>query len=235
MKQLPTSGNLSADGDNKPFGLEDYIAPVPKMDYKYLENAGIMKRFYNTSFDSIAKSGIPANTRQQYNIAKRYASELKENIKNGLGMILCGPCGTMKTSLAIAILRSQLESGEKGLFVPMCSLIDNLFTKRALSKEDWASYEQRIRNTPLLILDDLGAENTDQTWILSKIDSIITERYNRMRPIIITSNMLPFSQDKNEQTMQNTYGARVFDRLKSTSELVIFNGQSLRKPVEVGA
>lgn len=196
-----------------------------------LENHGIMRRFYNITFENIEKQGIPGSIQTQYSQIKAYVLDLKKNIDMGKGIILCGPYGTMKTTMAIAILRKHLETSNSGLFVPMCSLIDNLYTRRALSVEDWARYEQRIRTTKLLVLDDIGSENTDQRWILQKVDSIITERYNRMMPVIITSNLLPFSKNKDEQTLKNTYGGRVFDRLRSTSELVMFSGKSLRKTI----
>lgn len=203
----------------------------PNLTPKELESHGIMRRFETTTFGVIEARGVPDSIAAQYEQVKRYAEDLKRNIAIGKGLILCGPYGTMKTTLAIAILRKHLEYSNSGLFVPMCSLIDDLYTRRARSIEDWANYEQRIRTTKLLVLDDIGAENTDQSWILSKVDSIITERYNRMRPVIITSNLLPFSTDKNERTLKNTYGGRVFDRLRSTSELIIFSGKSLRKPI----
>lgn len=203
--------------------------PKLNLSPEELEHHGIMKRFYNATFESIEAQGVPSSIRTQYEQIKSYAAELEHNIAIGKGLILCGPYGTMKTTIAIALLRKHLEHSNSGLFVPMCSLIDDLYTRRAKSIEDWANYEQRIRTTKLLVLDDIGAENTDQSWILSKVDSIITERYNRMKPIIITSNLLPFSTDKNEKTLKNTYGGRVFDRLRSTSTLVIFSGKSLRK------
>ena len=196
-----------------------------------LESHGIMRRFYDATFENIETKGVPESISSQYEQIKQYAENLEYNLSIGKGVILCGPYGTMKTTLAVALLRRHLEHSHSGLFVPMCSLIDNLYTRRALSVEDWARYEERIRTTRLLVLDDIGSENTDQKWILQKVDSIITERYNRMRPVVITSNLLPFSKNKDEQTLQNTYGGRVFDRLRSTSELIMFSGKSLRRTI----
>lgn len=143
------------------------------------------------------------------------------NIKQGRGLILSGSVGTMKTTLAIAILRKQIDRGGNGLFVPMCSLLDNLFTMRECNKEEWVRYEQKIRNTPLLVLDDLGGEDNGQAWVLSKVDSIITERYNRLKSTIVTTNLLP-------KKIQMNYSGRIVDRLRSTSEMLVFEGESLR-------
>ncbi len=191
-----------------------------------LEKAGIFKRFQGVTFDSIEQKGLPRDEelRENYGIVKSYAVALDENIANGTGLLLAGNCGTMKSTMAVAVLRHQLERGKAGLFVPMCSLIDNLFTMQKLNKEEWAKYEFKIRITPLLVLDDLGSENTDQGWILSKVDSIVTERYNKMRPIIITTNL-------SKANLKGTYSGRLFDRLRSTSKSLVFRGESQREAV----
>lgn len=128
----------------------------------------------------------------------------------------------MKTTIAVAVLRAWIDGGHLlTRLVPMCSLIDNLYTMRALNKEEWARYESRIRSTPLLVLDDLGGENTDQSWVLAKVDSIITERYNKCLPIIITTNL---SKDE----LMGTYSGRIVDRLRNTSKYLAFHGASQR-------
>ena len=124
----------------------------------------------------------------------------------------------MKTTMAVAVLRAWMEMGGHGLMIPMCSLIDNLFTMQGDVR---AQYEHRIRNVSLLVLDDLGGENTDQSWVLAKVDSIITERYNKMLATIITTN-LP------QSGLEDTYTGRVFDRLRSTSYYLRFAGESER-------
>ena len=191
-----------------------------------LEKAGIFKRFQSVTFDSIEQRGLPRDEelRHNYGMVKTYAASLDENIANGTGLLLAGNFGTLKSSMAVAVLRYHLERGKAGLFVPMCSLIDNLFTMQKLNKEEWAKYEYKIRNTPLLVLDDLGSENTDQGWILAKVDSIITERYNKMRPIIITTNL-------SKADLKGTYSGRLFDRLRSTSKCIVFRGESQREAV----
>lgn len=189
-----------------------------------LENAGIFRRFSAVTFDAIERRGLPPDEsiRKNYGDVREYAENLEENIKRGYGLILSGTYGTMKTTMAVAVLRKWLESGHHGLLVPMCSLIDNLFTMRALNREEWAKYERRIRSTPLLVLDDLGSENTDQSWVLAKVDSIITERYNKMLPIIVTTNL-------SKDDLLGTYSGRIIDRLRNTSKYIAFNAASQRR------
>lgn len=190
---------------------------------KELEKAGIFRRFADVTFASIEAKGLPNNPsiRRNYERVKEYADHLAEEVRKGNGLILAGNYGTMKTTMAVAILRKWMDMDHMGLMVPMCSLIDNLFTMQALNKEECARYEKRIRSIPLLILDDLGGENTDQSWIRSKVDSIITERYNKMLPTIITTNL-------GQGGLENAYSGRILDRLKSTSYYLRFDGESER-------
>lgn len=189
-----------------------------------LELAGISKRYQAITFEAIERRGLPPDRgiRQNYGAVKEYAKNIRQNVEQGYGLILAGNYGTLKTTMAVAVMRHWMSVQEGGcLMVPMCSLIDNLYTMRALSKEEWAKYERRIRSTPLLILDDLGGENTDQGWVLSKVDSIITERYNRMLPIIVTTNL-------SKEELAGTYSGRIMDRLRNTSQCLIFSGASQR-------
>jgi DNA replication protein DnaC len=68
----------------------------------------------------------------------------------------------------------------------------------------------------------MGAEHTEG-WVLTKVDAIISERWNRCRSIIITTNL------SNEQ-LKKTYAERVIDRLRNTMQVIKFDGGSLRKP-----
>lgn len=188
-----------------------------------IEHSGIYRRFQGITFDAIERRGLPDNPtiRRNYAAVKDYAAHLRENIKDGIGLMFTGGYGTMKTTMAVAVLRNYIDDGGHGLLIPMCSLIDNLYSLRTLNREEEARFEERIRKTPLLVLDDLGGENTQQDWVLAKVDSIITERYNRMLPVIVTTNLT-------REELEGTYSGRIMDRLKSTSKLLAFHGASER-------
>ena len=150
-----------------------------------------------------------------------YTNRLAQNIDDGIGIAFLGPVGTMKTSLAVAVLQAGLKAGTSGMFVTMPSLLDTLFTLKDTNREEWANYERRLRTVGILLLDDLGAERSEG-WVLNKVDAIVSERYNRMKPIIITSNLTTFEFKK-------TYAARIFDRISNTSEVIKLEGASLRQ------
>ena len=189
-----------------------------------LVQCGIYKRFQHVTFDYIKGFGLPKDESIRYNfhIVEDFAHRLESYINAGTSLILAGGPGTLKTTMAVAILRQWIDRGHMGLFLPMVSLIDRLFTMREISREELARYEQRIKKTSLLILDDLGGENITQDWILSKVDSIITERYNRQLSTIITTNLT-----KNE--LNRGISLRGFTKIQVSRERFLSNYQPVSK------
>jgi len=165
--------------------------------------------------------GIPPQVTGEHQRVRQYADQIARHAEAGTGLALLGPVGTLKTSLAVAALQEGLKTGISGMFLTMPSLLDTLFTLKDTNREEWARFEDRLRNVGILLLDDLGAEHSEG-WVHTKIDAIVSERYNRMKPIIITSNLT-------SERLAKTYAARIFDRIRQTSEVVRFSGESLRK------
>lgn len=186
-----------------------------------LDRAGIFRRYRCCTFENIATSGVPDAVSDGYRHAKYYADHIGDFFDQGIGMAFLGPVGLMKTTLAVAILQVGLKQGISGMFVTMPSLLDTIFTLKETNREEWARYEERLRNVGILLLDDLGNERSEG-WVHTKIEAIISERYNRMKPIIITSNLTGKLVAKN-------YAGRVFDRIRQTVEVVKFAGDSLRQ------
>lgn len=177
-----------------------------------------MERFQTVKFENVMPT---EDIKQNADMVLNYANNIEKHIVNGEGLILSGSYGTMKTTLAICVLRKYLEQGGRGLFVPMCSMMDSLYSMKARSVEEWINYENRLRNTSLLVIDDLGSEDVSAPWVLSKVNSIITERYNRKKSIIITTNLT-------KEELAKTYAGRIIDRLRSTNYYISFTGKTKR-------
>lgn len=184
--------------------------------------AGIPKRYYDMSFTWLKENGsFPKENAEAYRIVNNYRQNLEENLNTGKGLILRGPAGTGKTSLGVCLLKEALKIGKECLMISMPNLLDNMLT---LSKGDsvaFMSYEQKLRNIPLLLLDDFGAEYSKSEWVAAKVDSIIIDRYNRMRPIILTTNY-------SEGWTKDHYSQRIYDRLRGEYQEAIFMGASHR-------
>ena len=161
---------------------------------------GIPRRYYDMDFEWLRKHGsFPKENSEAYAVVKHYVDNLEANLKSGKGLILRGPAGTGKTSIAVSIL--TLSKGDRVAVL---------------------NYEQKLRNIPLLLLDDFGAEYSKSDWVHTKVESIIIGRYHDMKPVILTTNY------NNDQTKDH-YSERVIDRLRGKDyEEAIFWGDSHR-------
>lgn len=187
-----------------------------------LKRCNIMKRFQDANFETLDKIGIPEDIKDNYLKAKQYADSFQSYYSRGIGIMMMGSVGRMKTTLAIAIAQYIMRHGWSAYFVPMAELLDTMISmSRNPDRSELMRFEEMISNTDLLILDDLGTEY-QTNWVTNKVDAIISRRYNRMRPVIITTNLLP-------ENLKDQYAKRLYDRLKGTSILMVSGGDSLRK------
>ena len=121
--------------------------------------------------------------------AKGFVNDINTNqVKKGL--FFCGPVGSGKTFLALALARELVLNNHDLLFVVVPDFLDALrftFDKNdnGLTEKDLIDV---VWNIPILILDDLGAHNYTE-WTVNKIYSLLNYRLNHKLPTIITSNL----------------------------------------------
>lgn len=190
-----------------------------------LTEARIPKRYFGASFEALTRDGCPPEVRDMAKEAYTYAMHLKENADAGKGLLFFGEVGRMKTTLAVCVAREALAQGMKVFFISMPELLDTMISmSKNRDSGELHRFEEKIKHVTFLILDDFGAEYP-RDWVLNKVDAIITNRYNNLKPVIITTNMLP-------DEIKERYVQRVYDRLRSTSKVLGTYGDSLRKTVE---
>jgi len=104
-------------------------------------------------------------------------------------LFLYGTVGTGKTRLAAAIGNRRINQGEPAVFMVVPELLDHL--RAAYSPNSEIGYDElfeSLKNTPLLILDELGMD-TATPWAREKLYQLINHRYNSRLPTVITMNM----------------------------------------------
>lgn len=104
-------------------------------------------------------------------------------------LLFSGNYGSGKTHLAVAIANYRLEQGDEVLFMTVPDLLDHLRATFAPSTE--IAYDdlfERLRNVPLLILDDLGAESATP-WAQEKLFQLINHRYLHRLCTVVTTNV----------------------------------------------
>ena len=101
-------------------------------------------------------------------------------------LVLTGDYGSGKTHLAAAIGNYRKKLGDPPLFVVVPDLLDDLratFGSNSLTTFDRRFYE--IRTTPMLVLDDLGAQSMTP-WVREKLYQLFDYRYTAELPTVIT-------------------------------------------------
>ncbi len=124
-----------------------------------------------------------ASLRLAFETARKYADSPRG------WLLLTGGYGCGKTHLAAAIANARLAAGQPVMFINAPDLLDHLRATYGPGSE--VSYDElfeRVRNIPLLIIDDLGAESPTP-WAQEKLYQIFNHRYNLALPTVVTSNV----------------------------------------------
>lgn len=125
-------------------------------------------------------------------VPKRYADAfhpdaagIAQAASKGRGAYIVGPVGTGKTHLAAAVCR-ELQSAHRGF--RMLSGVQLLERYRACFDGEATETDVTagLVGVPVLVIDDLGKESPTD-WAVERIFRVVDERYNREKPLIVTS------------------------------------------------
>ena len=133
--------------------------------------------------------------------AKRYAKDIEGFF------LITGPTGVGKTHLALAIAGNRIKNNLPVYFCFMPNLLDKL--RKSFEESDPSlkiDFDELI-NSPFLILDDLGSENTSN-WASEKIYQMIVNRHNLRLPTVITTR-----RNEEEQFNYGEYTEAIRSRL----------------------
>lgn len=152
---------------------------------RLLGQSGIKKRFRQRTFPNF-RTDTPGR-RKCYAIAKEYADNFALHKARGDGLYIEGTNGTGKTHLAAAIALQLIEQG-----IPViCKTASDLLMDIKRTFDDSSVNEAQVldiyKRVDLLIIDDLGKEQCSD-WSMSTLYSILNDRYEDMKPTIVTTN-----------------------------------------------
>lgn len=182
---------------------------------KLLNQSKINKRFQLCTFESYKTNEEFQKTAK--NKALEYAENISEILKTGTNLFLvgCGCVGTGKTHLACAIAHKVIEQNIPAKFINVTSMIAEIKGKFDISE---------FVNVDLLIIDDLGKEN-GTNWVCETIYSIINQRYEAMKPTVITT-------EGNMSSLKENYGEKgkaIISRLIQDFYLIDLSGDDYRQ------
>ena len=186
--------------------------------------SGIPKRFRGVSFDRKPIVDLDPGVIRR---VRAFAGDIDRHLDEGDGLWFAGDVGTGKTSLAMLVSKAALDAGRSVAIYSVPRLLSEI--KDTYESDSGDSYERLFRRlcaVDLLHLDDLGAERSTE-WVLEQLYSIVNERWQDRRSIILTSNIT--DMDK----LREQIGFRTVSRLiEICDELMPIMGPDLRNPQE---
>lgn len=147
----------------------------------------------------------------------KYAENWDKVKESNIGLLLWGDVGTGKTFAAHCICNELLcRKKPVRAFVTSLSQVLN-------SGWDKSETATHVRNAPLVVFDDLGAERSSE-YALENVFMLVDERYRVKKPLIVTTNL---TLDEMRQT-QDMRRQRIYDRILEICVPIEFKGASRR-------
>ena len=155
-----------------------------------------------------------------------YVRNITNAKKKGISLMLAGSNGTGKTLLATSILKAVIQ---KGMSAQMTSLggIIQCYTDGWGDPKKRQIFDDRIKNSDFLLIDDVGkeyqAKNSDLTEIM--FDNLIRYRVFRRKPFILTTNTAP-------DDLRNRYGNSLMSLIEGKTIKLKVLGSDYRKAIQ---
>ncbi len=210
-------------------GVKKCICRYSEISEELFNRMRIPKRYRDKEISNF----IPEKKYGHHFILSRIEDYINaDDFLEGKGLFLVGAPGVGKTHLSVGILKEFFRRrGIVGLFYDTRSLLFNLrasFDGSASSRE----ILEEVVESPILVLDDLGSERLSD-WARDILHYIIINRYNDLKPIIITSNIELKSKkkidgDMLENTLEERMGQSIASRLSEMCEVLPIKGKDRR-------
>lgn len=175
------------------------------------------------SFDNFSLHFYKGEDKEAVETALRAAKQFAEDFdKTGANLLFIGGTGLGKTHLSTAIARRAIERGQDVVYETAQNVIADFEYDRFRRGYDKDEEEKSARylDADLLIIDDLGAELTNQ-FTVSSLYNIINTRINRAKSTIISTNL-------GQKGLAERYDERITSRLFGEFYPFLFKGRDVR-------
>jgi DNA replication protein DnaC len=160
---------------------------------------GIGRRFLEVSFEREPIVSLDPIVLRQ---VRTFVRSIEDNLDAGRGLWFDGPVGTGKTSLAILVAKAAKDAGRSYAVYPVPRLLAEI--KRTFDRDasdTYLGFFRRLCTVDVLVLDDLGAEKQTE-WVLEQLYSIVNERWQDRRSIVVTTNIPDADPDAPARLLQ---------------------------------
>ena len=153
----------------------------------------------------VKESASQEQFRRVYEAAKAFA------LKPEGWLVIAGPSGCGKTHLAAAIANERINNKKPAFYVTTPDLLDHLRASFSPGSEmPYDEFFDQVRNAPLLIMDDFGAQSSTP-WAKEKLDQLLNHRYaNKLPTVIISIVPIEELEDRARSRLTNTDFCQIF-------------------------
>ena len=191
-----------------------------------LQRYGQLEPYANITFDTTEAEGDRSGGTNKRVFQEALAGARQYASAPSGWLVLHGPSGSGKTHLAAAIANDVILRDLPALLVSVPDFLDFLRAAYAPGADvPFDSLFQQVREAPLLVLDDLGAQ-ASTPWAQEKLYQVLNQRFIERLPTVITlSNPLTEMEPHLLSRLTDPGVSRVFatgvvsSRLRSTDAL----------------
>ncbi|MBB5172707.1 primosomal protein DnaI [Texcoconibacillus texcoconensis] len=154
---------------------------------------------------------------------------------DGQGLYFYGKFGVGKTYMMGAIANLLAERDIETMLVYTPDFFREI--KQGISDGSYQEKLEAVKSVPVLILDDIGAENLS-SWLRDEVlGSLLQYRMMEKLPTLFTSNYdfdeleahLMYTQKGNVERVEELKAKRIMERIRYNHEPIYLNGENRRK------
>ncbi|MBK0347711.1 primosomal protein DnaI [Aerococcaceae bacterium zg-ZJ1578] len=194
-----------------------------------LENRMMSKDVREASWNAL-KLDTPSRKRIADEITL-FISNYRKHPESTQGLYLSGPFGVGKTYILGALANALAQSGVKVTMLHFPTFAQD--ARKSIQDNSVHDLVTEVKKVPILMLDDVGAENIT-AWIRDDILAVILEyRMKESLPTFFTSN---FSMDElavylesTREGIEKVKAARLMERVRYVAKEVQVDGENLRQ------
>ncbi len=222
--ECPLCGDTGYRGEAVCSCLRRYYAQEQKQELSRMLSLGD-RSFDNFSFEWY--SPLPTardhtsprqNMEAVYDVCVDFARHFGEAPRN---LLLFGDPGLGKTFLSACIAREVSDRGYSVVYDTAGHVFANFEDRKFGRGEEAAAETQRVLESDLLILDDLGTEMTT-SFVVSALYEILNTRLLAGRSTVVSTNLTP-------PELAPRYSRQIASRIEGEYEILPFIGEDIRR------
>ena len=171
--------------------------------------------YYPSQVDSRYGASPRAIMEQNLKLCRRFA----ENFGKG-NLLFIGGTGLGKTFLSACVAREVADRGYSVAYESAGHLFLKLEKNRFSPDEESEAAVQRLQNSDLLIIDDLGTE-LPGNFVTASLYNLVNDRLLSGKPMVISTNL-------NIDEIARRYSPQIASRLQGSFQRLTFVGDDIR-------